>query len=274
MPELPEVEHMTRLLSTWLGGARVVAATAEDPTVLDGPQSALTGLTGAHLVRASRRAKLTVATFSDGTTLVVSYRMTGKLVRADLPSPRRRRIRLRLAVADRPEVWFDDTRRLGRVHVVRTSHLAEWLEERDLGPDPWPQRRTAAWWREHLGQSRRAIKPLLLDPSRVAGIGNIGASESLWRAGIDPRARACDLEADDWSALAASVPAWIERTLQNETKPEIDFVTQGGENPFWIYGRRGGSCPRCGQPLEAFKQGGRTTFWCSACVTQGRRGEP
>ena len=233
------------------------------------PQSALTGLTGAHLVRASRRAKLTVATFSDGTTLVVSYRMTGKLVRADLPSPRRRRIRLRLAVADRPEVWFDDTRRLGRVHVVRTSHLAEWLEERDLGPDP----PSAGRPRGGANTSDRAAGPSSRCSSTRPGSPGSETSAPASPCGAPGSTPAPAPATSKPTTGAPSRPPYRPGSAHPPKRDEARDRFRHPRRAKTLLDLRppGWVLPPL-QPLEAFKQGGRTTFWCSACVTQGRRG--
>jgi len=265
MPELPEVEHMTRGLQRWLAGARLRAVSALDPALM--AQGDPATLVGEVVRRCTRRAKYSVV-HTSGPALVLHYRMTGKALPAALGGDRA--ARLRLGVADRDDVLFVDPRRLGKAWVVPESGLAAFFEARGLGPDVWPAPRDADWWAARLGAARGAIKGALLDQGRVAGVGNIGACESLWRARIDPRAVPRDLAPAAWSALAAAVPAWIDATLAAETAPEIHYVTQGGPNPFTVYRREGQPCLRCGAPLASFRQAGRGTTWCPACQTVGR----
>ena len=265
MPELPEVEHMTRGLQRWLAGARVVEVSTGDPTLVALGDPA--DLVGHAVLRCTRRAKYSLV-HTTGPALVLHYRMTGKALPARLAGAREPRLRLR--VAGRDDVVFVDPRRLGRAWVVPASGLDAFFDALGLGPEVWPIARSAAWWADRLGSGRGAIKSALLDQGRVAGVGNIGACESLWRAGLDPRAVPRDLEPQAWAALATAVPAWIDSTLAAETEPEIHYVTQGGPNPFAVYRRGGAPCLRCGARLETFRQAGRGTTWCPACQTGGR----
>lgn len=268
MPELPEVEHMSRLLHGWLVGQRVTAVALPDPALVR--HGDVRALEGATVQRCWRRAKLSILE-TDRTAVVLSYRMTGKVVLSAGPEDHERRVRLRLERADGAAVLFDDTRRLGEAWVLPRAHLQGWLDARGLGPDCWPDPPAPAAFGQRFAGTRAAIKPLLLQPARIAGIGNIGATEALWRARIDPRARAGALEQADWTALRAGVLGWVEDTLAAEDQPEIHWVTQGGPNPFAVYGRAGGPCPRGCGPLVALKQAGRTTTWCPGCQ---RRGQP
>lgn len=266
MPELPEVEHMTRALAGWLAGGTLGPPEARDPGFVSGDLAALGGL---RVTGCRRRAKYSVVE-AGPLALVLHYRMTGKVVWEPHAGDRAPRARLRLPVAGRPAVLFLDTRRLGTAWVLPSADLDAFFADRKLGPDAWPGARTGAWWAERLGGTRSAIKVALLDQRRVAGVGNIGACESLWRARIDPRARPAALSGADWQRLAEAVAAWVEGTLAAETQPEIHWVTQGGPNPFAIYGRGAAPCPRCARPLERLRQSGRTTTWCPGCQTGGR----
>ncbi len=259
---------MTRLLRRWLEGHILAQAEAADPSLVrtGDPQS----LVGATVERCWRRAKLTVVGTTHG-DLILSYRMTGKVVLEGASPPRRRRIRLRLVSTGGPAVGFDDTRRLAEAWVLPPGGAAAWLDARPLGPEFWPIPLDDAAFAARFAATRGALKPLLLQPARVAGIGNIGATEALWRARIDPRARAADLLPTDWAALQAGLRTWVTSTLAAEDQPEIHWVTQGGPNPFVIYGRKGEPCPRRCGPLKTLSQAGRTTVWCPVCQDRGRR---
>ena len=258
---------MTRLLERWLVGHTLERAEDVDPKLLRAGDTE--SLVGATVEACWRRAKLTVVQTTQA-DLILGYRMTGKVVLEEPHPPRRRRIRLRLVCTTGPTVGFDDTRRLGEAWVLGPGQATAWLAKRTLGPEIWPEPLEDDIFAARFAGTRGPIKPLLLQPARVAGIGNIGATEALWRAQIDPRARAAQLQPPDWAALQAGLGAWISTTLAAEDQPEIHWVTQGGPNPFAVYGRKGEPCPRGCGPLETLSQAGRTTTWCPACQVRGR----
>lgn len=281
MPELPEVECFTRDLARWTGGAILERVDVPDPRVLSGVEpGGLEILRGGRPGRCWRRAKWSVVEVqprgaAPTQALLLHYRMTGKPVLEDGAPGRKVRLRLHLrpggeagaSRVDEPErvVAFDDSRCLGEVHLLPLADLPAFFEARRLGPDCWPERRPGSWWAERLGDSRRPLKVALLDQHRVAGVGNIGASEACFRARLDPRGPARSLPDAAWEALAEAVPAWVEATLAEELGQEIHFVTAGGSNPFLVYGREGEPCAACGDPVARFVQAQRSTFWCPSC---------
>ena len=272
MPELPEVEVFTRNLATWTRGRRVSRVELVDPRLLaGGDPHGLEALVGREVASVWRRAKwsvLELAPPGPPLALLFHYRMTGKPVLDEVSGPKRK-VRLRLHLEGAGEVVpplvvaFDDSRCLGEVHLLDVSTLPAFFE--GLGPDAWPERHPGSFWALRLGSTRRPVKAALLDQALVAGVGNIGASEACFRAGVDPRTPAARLTAAQWDALAAGVWEWVEQTLAEELGPEIHFVTAGGSNPFLVYGREGLPCPRCARPVERMVQAGRSTFWCPAC---------
>jgi formamidopyrimidine-DNA glycosylase len=235
MPELPEVEVMARNLARWTRGRTLGAA--------------------------HRRAKLCLLPVGDD-VLVLHFRMTGKVV-PDRERPRPPRLRLRLDPG--PNVVFEDVRRLGDAWLVPAGDLSGFLEQHAPGPEPWPSPREGAWLARRLGRGRAAVKPALLDGRRLSGVGNIGAAEACWHAGVDPRTPLSALSPRQHDALMTGIRTWIEDTLAAEVGQEIVYVQHGGPNPFRVYGRAGAACPRCGHPVGRLEQSGRATFWCPGC---------
>lgn len=264
MPELPEVEIMTRNLRKWAAGASVRSVSLTDPAlVVESCRLAFERAAheGATVGRIDRRAKYLSMETSVG-TWVFHFRMTGKLV----PSARAARERVRIEFDNGSSVSFSDRRRLGQLFFVsRASALFETL---DLGPEPYPSARRGAWWSARFAGARQAIKPALLRQERVAGIGNILASELCFRAAIDPRTRACDLDDDAWARLAAEVVPLIDAVIEHEAGDEIAYLGDGGaveDTVFAVYGRAERPCTRCGGVVERMVQAGRSTFWCPTC---------
>ena len=106
----------------------------------------------------------------------------------------------------------------------------------------------------------------MLQQDRIAGIGNIMASEICFRMGIDPRTRCQALLTADWEKLGVGLHQFVDAVIAEESSPELTFVSQGGTLPraFRVYGREGESC-QCGAKIQSFKLGGRSTFWCARC---------
>ena len=135
-----------------------------------------------------------------------------------------------------------------------------------LGPDAL--KLSAADLRGRLGQSRRAIKVALLDQRALAGVGNLYATEALWRAKIHParRARAVAKDPAAVRRLLLAIRAALRhglRTYAGQEEPE--YIEEGGPNPFYCYDRAGQRCRRCGTTIRAMTIGGRTSAYCPHC---------
>lgn len=272
MPELPEVELMCRALDGWTAGRSLVGVTPVDPGLVDAPQR----LQGQRIEGARRRGKYLLLQL-DTHALALHLRMTGKVVawRADEGIRQGCRLLLHLSGPRPPAaVALVDPRRLAQAWIVSTEQLSRWLEDRGLGPDAWPDRRSGAWWAQRMAGLRGPIKAALLRQDRVAGLGNIAATEVLWRAGIHPARPVPSLVPADWEALAVAVPDYVDQVLAHEgaemqRQGELSYVNQGGPNPFDLYGRAGQPCPRCGTPVQRNTLAGRGTAWCPRCQPAG-----
>ncbi len=276
MPELPEVEFARRSLAGWAAGRRIAAVRLDDPAVIRAHVSTLPGdamphaaawaegLVGAVPQEPVRHGKRLGWRLGDRAVLA-HLGMTGKWVRRP-PGIVPRYARIGLDVGD-AWVWFTDARRFGCLAPV--DDLDASLRD-GLGPDALNDRPSAALLAERLGGTG-AIKVALLDQGKLAGIGNLHAAEVLWRAKIDPRTKGSALRPADWDRLAQALAAQLDAAIALDAdEEEIDYVEEGGRNPFAVYDREGQPCLRCGRPVASFPQGGRTTFWCPAC--QRRRG--
>ena len=256
MPELPEVEIMCRNLQKWILGAPVTMELLDSSWCKEG---SLETFQSKHFERIHRRAKYIVLS-AKSHHLILHFRMTGKVV-LDTPEENRK-ARAAFNCGER-RVLFVDRRRLGEAKVVDDARLKEIFSR--LGPDAWPDPKSKYWWKKHFGSLRSAIKPALLQQNRVAGIGNILASEILFEAQISPFRICSSLSDLEWEALAQKTPQVISKVIERDAADEIGFVQEGAENLFSVYGKEGKPCPKCGQDLQGSKQSGRFTFWCIQC---------
>jgi formamidopyrimidine-DNA glycosylase len=271
MPELPEVEITRRNLERWLAGRRVISADAEKTRTFRGAnRKAFQSLRG-RLVDASRKGKYLLLQF-ENEGLLAHLGMTGKFVR------RRRGVaepysRARLYLDNDEVIHFRDPRRFGRLEPVEAGRLWQLEPIRQLGRDPLTDGLNAAQLKEAVGRSKQAIKVALMDQSRIAGLGNIHASEALFRAGIHPARKPGSLSAAEWKKLVQAIHATIRFAIAREKGEEIEYVEEpGSPNPFLIYGRGKERCRKCKSTVKLMVQAGRTTYFCPGCQPRRRSG--
>lgn len=244
---------MARLLRAHAVGRRITAVERLDARLPDCEDFA-----GVPIVGASRRAKILILDLG-AEALLLHPRMTGQLrVGEGARSPR-----IRFHVEGAEPVVFDDPRRFGTVERIPLAQLPAALAH--LGPEPWPQPLAAAVLADCFSGARGPIKPALLDQHRVAGVGNIGASEGLFRAGISPERLVPTLSLGEWAALAAGLWAWVEETLAEVGADPITLLHAGGENRFLVYDRAGEACFTCETRVVRSRQAGRSTYFCPRC---------
>lgn len=271
MPELPEVEIARRQLERWARRKRIVKVFALRTRVLGKhtPARFAAQLTGARLVSTERRGKNVVALL-DRRGAPIGLRlhlgMTGKLSRRKKGDDAPRFSRARLELEDGTVVHYCDLRLFGELEVGPPETVRKHAFD-GLGPDPLEKGFGAKLLSARVARSRKPVKQALMDQEKIAGVGNILASESLWWARISPFERADRLDARQWKRLAAGILKAIHRTLDEEDGEEIVYVEEPGSdsNPFLVYDRANEPCRRCKTPISRTVQGGRSTYWCRKC---------
>lgn len=266
MPELPEVEIGARNLRRWARGGTIVDVVVPKTRVVRGhsPSAIVAALAGRRIARVDRRGKWIRIVFDDGTRAFSHFGMSGRWVKRSPEQEAERSERLRIDVKKRALVSlrYVDPRMFGRF-VVAQKDIAEWTS---LGPDPLVDDVDGLTLKRAIEGRKRTIKEVLMDQCVLAGVGNIQATDALFRARIDPRTRADRLDDKDARALAKAIRWSIDRTLALEDGPELTYVEDAGApNPFVIYGRGGDPCPRCRAALTRVVLGGRTTVFCANC---------
>lgn len=240
MPELPEVEILVRQLAPRLRGRSLTQVEVRDAK-LKLPRN----LAGRRILGVSRRGKNIIIALNDSRYLLVHLRMTGWF---EFTPPARYRMALHIGDG---AVYFDDSRRLGVVEVVSPEKLHRVFSK--LGPDP-----LARGFVLKLFKTSRPVKVVLLDQSIVAGIGNIYASESLWRARINPRRAADRLSGAELKHLQRGIVTSLRKAVGYG--PRIFEVQQ-----FAVYERAGQPCRRCDARIRRIVQAQRSTYFCPQC---------
>ena len=262
MPELPEVEILVRGLRD-LSGSRISAMKVFDPR-LDLP---VNEIIGTWIESINRHGKYIVLSLVDRGDLIVHLRMSGRLTRTQ--DPREERYTRMILHLDTGEtIYFINPRRLGTVTYSPGGFT------HPLGIEPLSTDFTVEALAELTSASRAPIKLFLMDQRKIAGIGNIYATESLWRAKINPRQIANALTPTQVAALHRSVVDILSEAIeQMGTSFGVsvsDYRNSEGQegrfqNHLSIYGRQGDQCERCGETIERIVQGGRSTCLCPQC---------
>lgn len=270
MPELPEVETIARYLreghpgsAIALPGLRIEGVhllwnrTLFQPT----PKELVNNLPGLTFTQVDRRGKYLQLQLTNG-VLLAHLRMSGDLfIQPDeIPLPPHTRFWLKLSQGQR--LVFNDARKFGRVWWVQepASVLGR------LGPEPLGEMFTPNWLDTALHEHRRQIKPLLLDQSFVAGLGNIYTDEALFLAGIHPNRLSTDVTSAEAVKLHHAIQTVLREGIQ-QNGASIDWVYRGGDfqNHFRVYQQTGKACPVCNTPIERIVVGQRGTHFCPNC---------
>jgi formamidopyrimidine-DNA glycosylase len=275
MPELPEIETFRRtlrdgrsdspsLLGMQIREARLLwEGTLAEPT----PEEFQARITGQTIRDFDRRAKYLLIQL-DRDTLVIHLRMSGDLLVEKESDPVPPHHRFLLIFEDHPSTGyrtrlaFNDTRKFGRIWLL--DDPAPLLEK--LGPEPLDDSLTPDIFQALLSTRRRQLKPLLLDQSFIAGLGNIYTDEALHRSRLHPQTLAADLSPAQSTNLLENIRAVLSAGIA-ANGASIDWVYRGGgfQNQFQVYGRKGEPCYQCEAIIERIVVGQRGTHICPRC---------
>ncbi|MGD8869206.1 MAG: bifunctional DNA-formamidopyrimidine glycosylase/DNA-(apurinic or apyrimidinic site) lyase [Gemmatimonadales bacterium] len=274
MPELPEAETIARGLNAAIAGLVVARVRVHRNEVVQPmtPTGFRRALSGRRIERVGRRAKWLAAELDSGQRWVTQLRMTGRFTWSP-SAPFRREPHLSLSVQlegsiDAGVLRFYDTRRFARTWVLDPDAWA--AVDTQLGIEPLSRRFTPNRLSTILARSRAPIRNLLLDQRKVAGIGNIYASEACFLAGIDPRRPARSLSNTEIERLHSGIRSVMRSAISRRGTTLSDYRdVLGGRGDFQnrleVYGRVGEPCHRCGTEIERIVLAGRSAFCCPAC---------
>ena len=269
MPELPEVETTRRGLAPHLRLRRIRALRLYERRLRwPVPARLPATVAGQRIVATGRRAKYLLLRLESG-TLIVHLGMSGNLRLVAADSPRRPHDHFDLVLDSGAAVRFNDPRRFGSLLYVPGNPLAHPLLAK-LGPEPFARAFDSGYlWRITRGR-RVAIKQLLMNSQLVVGVGNIYASEALFRARIRPRRRARTLTRAEAARLVRAVRAVLAQAIRAGGTTLRDYLQADGSPGYfrqrlYVYERSGQPCRRCGKPVRAITQGQRSTYYCPGC---------
>jgi len=272
MPELPEVETTRRGIDAVITGRTLRRLIVREPRMRWPIPVDLPGLLADRTVlECARRGKYLLLRFEHGVQ-IVHLGMSGSLRRVPQAESPRRHDHVEW-VFDHATLRLHDPRRFGAVlwHPASAGPVEAHPLLAHLGIEPFDPRFDGAWLHAQFRGRSVAVKQALLAGHAVVGVGNIYASESLFRAGIDPRTPAQRLSRPRCQRLADSIRATLADALASGGSTLRDYVDAGGEPGSYfeihaaVYERQGQPCRLCATPIRRLVQGQRATYYCPAC---------
>ena len=302
MPELPEVETVVRRLREPIVGRTIVGVSLDWNRMVGRPTPAefRRRLPGRTVLSIDRRAKYLVFALSERPEqsatkatpggpghvpcdarvarqaaraatpthfLLIHLKMSGRLNVVAGEEPPNKHDHVIFDLDDGRQLRFNDIRKFGRVYLLNDPEEVTGKH----GPEPLDPAFTLPNFRKLVKSRSGAIKPLLLNQTFLAGVGNIYADESLWRAKIHPLRTAASLKAAEIAALYRSIRQTLRQAIRDQGTDAGDGVIAGGDYRPRVYGREGRPCQRCHQPIRKITVGQRGTHYCARC--QPKRGQ-
>ena len=267
MPELPEVEVTRRGLAPQLAGRVISGVAVREPRLRWPIDAGVRRLAGRTVKAVHRRGKYLLVDCGDG-SLILHLGMSGSLRVLPSGTPAGKHDHFDLLLGDRM-LRLRDPRRFGAVLWAPGDAAAHKLLAH-LGLEPLSRQLDARRLHALTRGRRTAIKLLLMDARLIVGVGNIYASESLFRAGINPRMRAGRITLEQCKLLSAAIKHTLHKAIRAGGSTLRDFVGADGaagyfQQRHWVYDRAGQPCRRCGGAIRRLVQGQRSTFYCATC---------
>ncbi len=280
MPELPEVETVARSLRQPLEGRTIVGVLVNWPRTLALPRGQDAGdefrrrLVGRRIAAIGRRGKYVVIALDEG-HLLIHLKMSGRLQVVSRQQPADKHVQAVFDLDDGQQLRFRDVRKFGRIYLVDRPDSVTAV----LGPEPLDAGLELADFRRLLARRSGRLKSLLLNQTFLAGLGNIYADESLFRARLHPLRRADSLTGEEQERLYDAVRAVLEEAIadQGTTLSDGGYVDAEGQSGrhqerLAVYRRGGETCLQCGTPIERIIVGGRSSHFCPTCQPESGPG--
>jgi formamidopyrimidine-DNA glycosylase len=268
MPELPEVETTRRGIEPSVLHRKIVRIDVRERRLRWPVPHELQEAVGQPIRAVHRRAKYLLFELPNG-TVIVHLGMSGRLRALPATTPLLTHDHVDLVLDSGVCLRLNDPRRFGCVLWTTDNPKAHPLL-RDLGPEPLSGDFDGETLARAAKGRRVAIKQLLMNSQVVVGVGNIYASEALFRAGIRPRRPAGRVKHEEFAALAKSIKQVLKDAIRAGGTTLRDYVNADGmpgyfKQKLYVYERAGEECRVCGTPIRHFVQGQRSTYFCSTC---------
>lgn len=270
MPELPEVETTRRGIAPHVTGSVITEVMVRRGDLRQPVSDTLNQVEGRTVLRVSRRSKYLLLEIDDGSSVLIHLGMSGSLRVIGPDDAWKKHDHVGITLANGRQLRFHDPRRFGLVlHLSGADPMTHPLLK-DLGPEPLEDAFTVAHLKAVCATRNAAIKLVIMDAKNVVGVGNIYASEALFRAGIRPATAARSVSKPRLGKLVAAIREVLADSIREGGTTLRDFLKSDGEPGYFkqrlfVYGRKDEPCRVCGTPIRQAVLGQRATYWCPAC---------
>lgn len=275
MPELPEVETVRRGLNRLVQGKTIESVEVRwNKTISNmSPEEFDAEMAGRTIEVVERRGKYLLFRLSGKKTMVSHLRMEGAYYTTPAGTEPGKHDLVTFKLNDAVDLFYRDTRKFGRMTLVDDTAVMTVAGLAKIGPEPTLTDLSLDYMRTIFQKARTAIKPFLLDQSKIAGIGNIYADEVLWQTMIHPLTKTNDVSDTELAELRLNIINEMARSIEHHGTTVHSFTDAFGEagdfqNELAVYGRQNEPCLRCGTPLMKIKVAQRGTTFCPTCQVQ------
>lgn len=269
MPELPEVETIRRQLEQKIKNKKITKVEVLQPRMINVPAKEFIKRVEKSKVKdIRRRAKLLIIDLSSNYSLIIHLKLTGLLIHDQEPD---KYTNVVFEFADGKKLLYKDIRKFGYMKLMKTSEVPAFLEKENFGPEPLAKEFTLDKFKELLSKKKRSkIKPLLMDQTFLAGIGNVYAQEACFYAKVKPMRVASSLQDKEIKDLYEGLRKILTESIKYKGSSVDTYVdTRGQEGSFVprlkVYRKGGQPCLRCKTKLKEIKLAGRGTTFCPKC---------
>ncbi|KKS65892.1 MAG: Formamidopyrimidine-DNA glycosylase [Parcubacteria group bacterium GW2011_GWA1_42_7] len=269
MPELPEVETITKQLDKSVSGKKINEAEIFVPKIVKNSKKEFEKIIfDAKIKKIGRRAKLAIFELNNGWSLLIHLKLTGQLI---FNGEKNKHTAVIFNFSDGTRLIFNDLRKFGYIKPIKTEDLNDFFEKEKIGPEPLSEKFALADFKNILQKRPKAkIKQFLMDPKSIAGIGNIYADEILFASKIHPLRRNQDLSTEEIKNIFKNIKKILAKAIElrgTSVENYVDAKGQKGEfeKKLKVYGREGEKCVKCGGEVKRIKIGGRSAHFCPSC---------
>ncbi len=272
MPELPEVETIKQGMVKKIRGKKIkrVEIRNEKNIKILCAKEFKERVEGKVIQDIKRRGKYLILILNFHKLLIFHLRLTGKLLFVPLEKQEPDYVRIVFIFSDNTKLFFTSMRGFANVYLLSDDELNSIPAIKNMGPEPLSPEFTSTEFKERLNKRKGKIKPLLMDQTFIAGIGNIYAQEALYNVNIHPERIVSQLKNKETEALYHSLIKVLKEAIQQKGSSVDAYLDLNGEKGNYVpylkvYGRKGQPCFRCGFSIKKKKIGGRGTYFCNNC---------
>lgn len=275
MPELPEVETVKLGLQKYLVGHKFTDIEILAKGIFEGDPKLIIG---SKIIDIRRFGKGLVIDLDNKYSLAIHIKLTGQIIYRDKDTAKfpvsaekvktlpNNATRIIFKLDKEAILYFNDLRKFAWIRVVKTEDVSEMPFFKNMGPEPFKDL-TEEKFEKIIKNSKTVVKPLIMDQTRIGGIGNIYANDALFMADINPKRRANSLSDEEIKKLYKAILAVMEKSMKYGGASELNFVNVLGQEGEYqmhslVYGKKGEKCSKDGEIIQKIFLGGRGTFFC------------